>query len=177
MTSFRAAVPEDYGLQCIAEYLDTLFLSATTTTKKSKRVEALTLYWQGTELEANNDINGAIKLYKRSYRLWPELDSISQGGLPCAVRAEALPFRKNLPCSLIDYIDLNAARDSEVIKSNSLLTLEDINIVNNLLEHIHTIESPLMNNSQNATHVSKTCIFILPIVCVEQSQLNISFML
>ena len=157
MTSFRAAVPEDYGLQCIAEHLDSLSSSTTT---KSKRVEALKLYWQGAELEANNDISGAIRFYRSSYKLWPELDSISQGGLPCAVRKEALPFRANLPCSLLNYINLDAARDSEVMRSNSLLTNEDIDAVNSLLEYIHGIESPLANNSQNATHIRKTCTFM-----------------
>ena len=156
MSSSLPVVPEDYGLQCIAHYLDGLSPSAT----EGRRAKALELYWEGTELEANNDISGAIRLYRGSYKLWPELDSISQGGLPCAVREEVLPFRSRLGCRILDYVDLRAARDSEVIRSNSLLTPEDINTVNDLLEYIHSVESPYENNSQNSTHICKICTFM-----------------
>lgn len=68
-------VDEDYGLAKIAAYLG--------------KSEALELYWQGMQKEDGNDVNSAISIYKKAFRMWPALDSITLGGLPQGVRHEA----------------------------------------------------------------------------------------
>lgn len=51
---------DDFGLSRIAQYLG------------GDRMKALDIYWEGAEKESvDGDVDGAIKLYRRAYKLWP----------------------------------------------------------------------------------------------------------
>lgn len=51
------AVYNDFGLSDIAAHLG--------------KTTALEIYFEGSQKESFGDINGAIALYRRAYRLWP----------------------------------------------------------------------------------------------------------
>lgn len=51
---------DDFGLSRIAKSLG------------GSRMQALTLYWEGAARENDEgDVEGAIKLYRRAFKLWP----------------------------------------------------------------------------------------------------------
>jgi hypothetical protein len=57
--------------------------------KRLGQVEAVTLLRQATAKEEAGDFDDAMRLYRQAYRIWPELDSGDDRGLPRAVRSEA----------------------------------------------------------------------------------------
>lgn len=57
-------VQNDFGLSEIAAHFG--------------RSIALETYYEGSALEAAGDVDGAIVLYRRAYRLWPGMESDSQ---------------------------------------------------------------------------------------------------
>ena len=101
----------DFGLSLIANFLD--------------KEESLALYWSGAAEENKGNVDGAIKIYKRAFKQWPALDSITVGGLPIAVRQEAVELGFNA-CPLLDIIDVELARKTCVYTTDSLLTTSDL---------------------------------------------------
>jgi hypothetical protein len=121
------------------------------------KTDALRLYWEGAAVEATGDVNSAISLYKRAYRMWPALDSITYGGLPLMVRQEA--EKAGLSCQLA-VVDVPMSRASKVIHSPGLLTQSDFEAVDSILHDITSVETSRCNNSQNTTHQHKVCTFL-----------------
>lgn len=135
----------DFGLTRIAEHLG--------------KTEALLYYREGAAKEADGDINGAIVLYKRAYRIWPAMDSITEGGIPKCVREEAAAV--GFHCEgLLDRIDVAHARNSHVMRSSALFTAFDLEEIECVLKGIMANGSALVNNPQNATHQHKFCTFL-----------------
>ena len=89
-TADISLVPLDFGISKIAEYFG--------------KCEALAQYWEGASKENQGDIDGAIELYKRAFRSWPSLDSITDGGLPRGIREDALK------AGTLNFITLNTDR-------------------------------------------------------------------
>jgi len=140
-------VDDDYGLMRIAQHLG--------------KETALELYWQGVQQEENNDVDGAITAYKRAFKLWPALDSITLGGLPLEVRGEAKRVEGGIfDDILMPVIDVHAARDSQVVHCPGLLSSVDLQSVNAVRDKILQSEELLTNNPQNATHTGKECVFM-----------------
>lgn len=135
---------EDFGLSKIANYLG--------------KNDALALYWEAADRENEGNIDGAIRLYKQAFRKWPALDSVTDGGLPRAVRAEAQVA--GIFSGLLSLISVNEARQSGVICMPNFLSSDDIDEVDALRKAILTKESSLLNNPQNSTHKHKTCTFL-----------------
>ena len=119
---------------------------------------ALSVYWAGSVKENEGDINGGILLYKQAFRMWPALDSITDGGLPRGVREEAM--KAGLACKLLHVINVADARVSKVMYSSNLLNLSDIILVDELRNKVLSNETLLINNSQNKAHLNKTCVFL-----------------
>lgn len=134
----------DFGLSRIADRLG--------------KTAALDLYWEGAAKEAAGDIKGGIALYRKAFRLWPALDSISEGGLPRCVRAEA--EAACVDCDLLTIIDVDRACGSRVMRSPALLTASDIGDIHSVVSSILATETLFTNNSQNRTHENKTCVFL-----------------
>lgn len=141
--SSESKTPADYGLARIAEHFG--------------KGDAVKLYWEGAAKEELGDIDGAISLYRRAYRMWPALDSVTYGGLPLGVREEAVAA--GVSCQL-DIIDVTQSRASQVMISRGLLVDADFEAIDTILRGIAAVESPLENNAQNATHKHKICTFL-----------------
>eukprot|EP00601_Ochromonadales_sp_CCMP2298_P026264 CAMPEP_0173274952 /NCGR_PEP_ID=MMETSP1143-20121109/2718_1 /TAXON_ID=483371 /ORGANISM="non described non described, Strain CCMP2298" /LENGTH=156 /DNA_ID=CAMNT_0014211805 /DNA_START=111 /DNA_END=578 /DNA_ORIENTATION=- len=135
-TNSHSLIPDDFGLVTIAEHFG--------------KSEALARYWEGAAKEEGGDVAGAIALYKKAFRLWPALDSVTKGGLPSGVRAEA--EAAGLP--LLAVVDVAEARASRVIKAPGLLTSADLEAI----ERVRAGADSL--NPENATHHCKTCTFL-----------------
>jgi hypothetical protein len=99
-----------------------------------------------------------LRAPKRSYRLWPALDSILHGGLPRGVRAQAKAA--GLPLELDVVVDVQEARDSRVMVAKGLLDVADLDLVEAVRAGLMREETVLQNNPQNATHVGKQCTFL-----------------
>lgn len=138
-------VPDDYGLYKIAEHLG--------------KCQAVALYWKGAEKEEIGDIPGAMSLYQRAFRIWPALDTTHQAGLPSGVRkeAEAAAF---FSCGLLSVVSVVDARASQVVHAPALLTASDLRDIDAVWKSMTAIETPLVNNPQNAAHEFKVCTFL-----------------
>jgi tetratricopeptide (TPR) repeat protein len=136
-------VDDDFGLYKIAVHFG--------------KEDAVKLYWEGAATEETGDIASAINLYKRAFRLWPALDSVTHGGLPRAVREEA--ETAGFSCD-IAIIDVPAARASRVRHARGLLDQSDLAQIEAIRQIIAETESPLQNNPQNTTHKLKVCTFM-----------------
>ena len=139
-----ATIPEDFGLAAIASCLG--------------REAALSRYWEGASLESSGDVDGAIKLYRQAFKMWPALDSVTEGGLPSLVRREAI--EAGLGYLLLASISVKSARLSRVVKQQRLLSAADIAEIEGLRREVVGAEQPLVNNPQNAGHRDKVCIFL-----------------
>ena len=62
--------------------------------------EAVRIFREAGAKEEAGDCLAAIPLYKKAFRLWPELDSTGADGLPRAVR-KAAEAAGSLPCPLL----------------------------------------------------------------------------
>jgi hypothetical protein len=133
----------DFGLSRIASQLG--------------KSEALKLYWDGAAKEEEGDAIGAVALYKRAFRIWPALDSVTFGGLPIGVREEA--ELAGIRCQL-DIIDVAKSRDSKVILSPKLFGPSDLKTIDQVLNNIYKNETVFENNPENVTHQHKECTFL-----------------
>jgi hypothetical protein len=145
-TEEEYTLEEDFGLAKIAEHFG--------------KKDAVDLYWAGAAKEEGGDVDGAISLYKRAFRQWPALDSISDGGLPRGVREQALTAGPACPCRLLSVIDVAAARASSVLCSRALFTAADLADIEAVRKGIADSEDILDNNPQNATHKHKMATFL-----------------
>lgn len=136
-------VDDDFGLFKIAVHL--------------KKVEAVKLYWEGAAMEEMRDVETAILHYRRAFKLWPALDSVTCGGLPQAVREEA--ERAGIFCD-IAIIEVAKARSSRVGHAYGLLNELDLTNIEIVRQYIADNETSLHNNPQNATHKCKVCTFM-----------------
>jgi hypothetical protein len=138
----------DYGLSQIA--------------REFNKEEALQLYWQGSDKENAGDIQGGISLYKKAFRMWPALDSVTMGGLPAEVRKQAQEHKDGLFDSiLLDCVSVPVARASTVMHSPALLTPEDILDVERTRSIVLAKEGGfLQNNSENGGHHNKQGVFL-----------------
>jgi hypothetical protein len=143
-TSLRGTVDEDFGLAKVAERLG--------------KSEALAVYWEGVAKEDAGDVDGGIVMYRKAFKQWPALDSVSYGGLPKGVREEAESV--GYSHGLITIIDVSLAQATEAMVSRELLTIDDIALVELVRVCIAAKESSLLNNPQNATHHNKTATFL-----------------
>mmetsp|Transcript_13683 Transcript_13683/g.25476 ORF Transcript_13683/g.25476 Transcript_13683/m.25476 type:complete len:322 (+) Transcript_13683:134-1099(+) len=138
---------DDFGLSRIARCLGDV------------QMEALRVYWEGAAKEGEEgDVEAAIKLYRRSFKMWPALDSVTHGGLPRGVREQAVAA--GCTEGLLGLIEVPAARATRVHCARSLLSLEDITEVMSLQKQIASNESTLNNNPQNKTHHCKVATFM-----------------
>lgn len=142
-TITKSKTEKDFGLSRIAKLFG--------------KEESLQLYWEGANLETNGDVDGAISLYKRAFRIWPSLDSVIHGGLPMAVREDVIAA--GLDIQLIDIIDVSKARNSRVSYASKLLSIADIEEVEAIKRNIVS-ESALCNNPQNSNHIFKVATFL-----------------
>lgn len=143
-TDSTTSLDEDFGLGRIAACLG--------------KTDALQMYWDGVALEGDGDVEGAIRLYRRAYRMWPALDSITHGGLPRSVREEAIAA--GLTEGLIDPVDVGSARAARVMHTRALLTADDIAAVEAVRLQVLNGQSELENNPQNAGHMLKVGTFL-----------------
>jgi hypothetical protein len=144
------AFDDDFGLSRIAKYFG--------------KVEALRIYWEGTAKESEGDVDGAISSYKCAFRMWPALDSITQGGLPRGVREQVLAagICQRLGIRLLDAIEISTARASSVIKAYSLLSPSELESIESVRRSVmmDNNEYSLVNNPQNVTHKFKAATFL-----------------
>lgn len=137
-------VDDDFGLSKIAAHFG--------------KQGAVDMYWEGARKEETGDVDGAIALYKRAFRAWPALDSVTDGGLPRGVRDQAKAA--GLTDGLLSVVGVAQARSSRVVCSRRLLSAEDIRSVHVVKECVLSFESSLENNPQNATHKQKVGTFL-----------------
>jgi hypothetical protein len=139
-------VVNDFGLAKIAAYFG--------------KSEALDTYYRGSILESEGNVDGAIKLYSKAYKMWPALDSVpTDGGLPRCVREEV--DKVGYVCEgMIAAIDCTLARQSEVVLEKKMLGEDDLNLIDNILNEVQTRESSMENNYQNEGHHNKVCTFL-----------------
>ena len=133
----------DFGLRSLAASLG-----------KSAAVER---YYEAVAHESEGNCKLAIALYSRAYRLWPALDSVLEGGIPSGVRAEA--EAAGLRCTLA-AVDVSLARATSVARAPTLLDDADLAAVEAVRTAVLALETPIVNNAQNATHKSKQCLFL-----------------
>jgi len=143
-TNSTTNLEDDFGLSRIATHLG--------------KQTAVDVYWEGVEMEQEGKVDDAIKLYRRAYRIWPALDSITHGGLPRSVRDEAIAA--GLTSGLLDPVDIGQARATKVMLSHRLLTTEDILAVEEVRLGVLSEQTVLENNPQNAGHVLKVGTFL-----------------
>jgi hypothetical protein len=123
------------------------------------KADAVSFYREGAVRETDGNVAGAIVLYKKAFRIWPALDSVVEAGVPKCVREEAQAV--GFICEgLFDVIDVQKARASRVIKSSVLLNASDLQAIEEVRKLQSSVDSPLQNNPQNATHSFKQCIFL-----------------
>jgi hypothetical protein len=134
----------DYGLSEIAKFFG------------EEQEEGLRAYWQGSVLEQAGELEEAIKCYKRAFKKWPALDSVTSGGLPLAVRREA-ETQPALVHLLLDNIDVKAAQGSRVVKKARLLNAEDIAQVEQVRLRVL---SQGHHNAENDGHFCKKATFL-----------------
>lgn len=103
-------------------------------------------------------MDGAIRLYKQAFKMWPALDSVTVGGLPRGVRDEA--FNAGLSAMLLPSISVPMARLSRVVRQQSLLKAEDIAEIEDLRGRVLEVEQLAVNNPENAGHHAKVCVFL-----------------
>jgi len=149
--SEQKCIPHDGGLVEIAKYLSDL-------EGTHNRTDALAINDDATELECRGMFKEAIAKYNKSYRLWPSLDSVLAGGIPRAVRAEAL--EGGYPGPLLTDVDTSLARKSKVSVKRELLTSEDIEDLLRMADAIRSEEGIEGNNPENSTHECKHAIMI-----------------
>ena len=140
-----STIPSDFGLSIVAEYFG--------------KSNAVTLYWAGAAKEEEGEVNDAIAYYKKAYRLWPALDSVTDGGVPRGVREEATAAGIAVG-NLLTIIDVPSARFSRVILAPALLTSSCITSVDDLRNIIAEESTTVENNSENQRHEHKTCTFL-----------------
>ncbi|GMI51102.1 hypothetical protein ScalyP_jg9195 [Parmales sp. scaly parma] len=141
-TLSKSSVPYDFGLALIAAHCNQVLAHQT--------------WLDGAENEANGNLPLATSLYKKSYRLWPALDSVVIGGLPSGVREDAISANYDFSSkTTIDVIDVNLSRQSPVVFRSGVLTHDDIKDIENLRTTLNSSSNP-----QNATHKNKNCTFL-----------------
>ena len=143
-TSRKQAPFCDYGLAVIAEHLG-----------KSSAVD---FYFEGVAKENVSDVNGAISLYRKAFKVWPALDSVTCGGLPLSVREEAIAA--GLSDILMDVVDVGSARATQVVISKGLLTAADLADIESVRQTAVADQTILENNPENATHFHKENTFL-----------------
>ena len=143
-TNDRTDIDIDFGLSKIANHFG-----------KSSAVD---IYWNGAAREADGDVEGAIEQYRRAFKLWPALDSVTYGGLPRGVREDA--EAAGLSLHFLDIVDVTMARDSCVMHCKGLLNTDDIAAVEAVRGNIEAKEGCFHNNPQNSTHKCKTATFM-----------------
>ena len=144
-TAQSCNIDEDYGLSKIAKYFG--------------KGEAIQSYWDGAACESSGDVDSAIALYKRAFRLWPELDSCTHGGLPRGVREQAETI-VDLRAGLLDVVDITAARASCVMYAPSLFSSSDLCDIEAVRKIVMARESIYENNSENRMHQHKVGTFL-----------------
>jgi hypothetical protein len=140
---------KSFGLKAIAEHFG--------------KTTALELFNDGGGLESGGDVDGAIRLYKKAFRMWPELDSVLDGGIPRGVRRQVEGAGDGtlwFP-GMIHAVDVTLARRSAVMRRPQLLTASDLQEVEGVLAAVRERDgSALGNNPQNATHSNKVCTML-----------------
>ena len=140
-----STVPSDFGLSVVAEHFG--------------KSNAVALYWAGAAKEEEGQVNDAILLYRQAYRLWPALDSVTDGGVPRGVREEAM--KAGIAAgNLLTIIDVPSARSSRVVLAPALLSPSCIHAVSDLRNNRISELTPMENNAENQRHEHKTCTFL-----------------
>lgn len=136
-------LPTDFGLSRVAAFLN--------------QSHALQLAHDGAESEAQGDFASAIRQLKAAYRLWPALDCVMSGGLPRAVREEAVAqgYLDDAANVLLDVVDVQKARASRVIAEGAVCTAADVLALEEVKASILSTTTSLENNPENGTHVHK----------------------
>ena len=138
---------DDFGLSRIAAFFG--------------KDEAVAIYWEACDKETNGDIDGAIKLYKKSFRMWPALDSVLHAGLPLAVGKVARSHGGGKFFSvLMDPVDITSARASAVMFSPSLMNRTDLAKIESVRLNVVASEDIMVNNPENTVHLKKVGTFL-----------------
>lgn len=164
-TAQHCHVPADYGLARIAQYLG------------PTQIAAHALLLEAVDLEADGEINGAMKKYAASYRKWPSLDCVLAGGIPVDVRQEALAagyldnngngndngsLDDNYPNVLLDVVDIPKSQASIAVCSTPRRVLDDsdLQILLDRQQQINTADEDGTNNPENLRHAHKTACML-----------------
>lgn len=135
----------DFGLRQIAQHLG--------------KEEALKMYWEGSDRENDGDITGGIALYKRAFKAWPALDSVTLGGLPSEVRREAKEAGA-FEGILLDCVSVPEARASKVMFAPALLDSAEVLDVEKVKHLVLAGENVHTNNPENGGHHNKQGVFL-----------------
>ena len=129
-------VPEDFGLRSVAAYLG--------------RLVSYESYLLASHYEGLSQYARAQAEYRKSYRLWPALDSRIEGGVPLEVRREAV--EKGYEGRLITIVTGEEARSAKAYEARGLIDYEGRQELKEVRLGVDAGE-----NVENERHVCKTC--------------------